>query len=183
MVTIYKLYCVHTGEAYIGCTSGKLGKRMREHKCLLNGNRHKARRMQELWNEHGSEGFRLESLETLPKTATVIDKRKREIFWMEHYEKLGLFLNHCKASFAPPKGAQVLAVKARVSSGYRPSEASNEKRRLAQIGKPKNHGAKISAAKKGMKQPTAECPNCKRQIAKSNLSRHVKPCREKVGMI
>ena len=176
MVTIYKLYCIHNGKAYIGCTAGKLGKRMREHRCLLNSGKHKAREMQALWNEYGSAGFRLESLEALPKTATVIDKRKREIFWMEAFDKRGMLLNHCKASFAPPKGAQKLGAAARVANGYRPSAESNKKRSLAQLGRPRGHGAKISAAKKGVTPRTSECPSCKRLIAVSNLSRHLKPC-------
>jgi hypothetical protein len=151
MVTIYKLYCIDTQQAYIGCTKGKLGKRMREHRCLLNGNKHTARTMQELWNILGSSAFRLESIETLPKDATTIDKRKREIFWMEHFEKQGLLLNDSKISFQPPHGAQQKAVAARVANGYRPSAESNEKRRLAQIGIPKGHGAKISATKQAKK--------------------------------
>jgi len=151
MVTIYKLYCIDTQQAYIGCTKGKLGKRMREHRCLLNGNKHTARTMQELWNILGSSAFRLESIETLPKDATTIDKRKREIFWMEHFEKQGLLLNDSKISFQPPHEAPAKAAAARVANGYRPSADSNEKRRLAQVGIPKGHGAKISATKQAKK--------------------------------
>jgi hypothetical protein len=181
MVTIYKLGCIHTGEAYIGCTAGKIGKRMREHRCLLNGNKHKAARLQALWNQYGSSGFRLDSLETLPKTADVIQKRKREIFWMEHYDKDGKLLNHCKASFAPPEGAQALGAKQRVANGYRPSAESNEKRRLAQLGKPKGHGAKISAAKKGAPVRKKACELCGREIYISNYGRHVAACKAKNG--
>jgi len=181
MVTIYKLYCIHTGEAYIGCTSGKLGKRMREHRCLLNKGRHKARRMQMLWDEHGSAGFRLESLEALTKESTVIDKRKREIFWMEHFDKQGMLLNHCKASFAPPVGAQKLAAQARVANGYRPSAESNIKRSLAQKGISHDYGHKISKAKKGIKPRTKPCKICRTQIAISNLSRHITACKRKSG--
>jgi hypothetical protein len=151
MVTIYKLYCIDTQQAYIGCTKGKLGKRMREHRCLLNGNKHTAKTMQELWNLLGSSAFRLESIETLPKDATTIDKRKREIFWMEHFEKQGLLLNDSKISFQPPPGFAQKAAATRKANGYRPSAESNEKRRLAQIGIPKGHGAKISATKQAKK--------------------------------
>ena len=188
MVTIYKLYCIHTGEAYIGCTAGKLGKRMREHRCLLNKGRHSATRMQQLWDEHGSAGFRLESVETLPKDATVIDKRKREVFWMEHFEKDGLLLNHTKASFTLPESARTkesraTAIKTREANGNRHiTPEGNQKRRLAQLGKPKNHGHKISAAKKGVPMKKEECPNCGRLIGISNLPRHIASC-EKVEMI
>ncbi len=179
MVTIYKLYCIHNGMAYIGCTAGKLGKRMREHRCLLNGNKHKARVMQALWNEYGAEGFRLESLETLPKDATTVDKRKRELFWMEHFSERGLLLNDSKISFQPPPGAQAKAVAQRIKNGYRPSQESNEKRRLAQLGKPKGHGAKISASKRGVKQKTAPCRKCGREVGISNLPRHERACTRK----
>lgn len=148
MVTIYQLRCIHNDKAYIGCTAGKLGKRMREHRCLLNGKKHSSAEMQRLWNKHGPEGFRMEPVETLPKDASVIEKRKRELHWMEKYDADGRLLNHVKCSFAPPKGAPALAAKARVKNGYRPSAESNEKRRQALLGKSHNHGHKISATKR-----------------------------------
>ena len=185
MVTIYKLYCIHTGEAYIGCTSGKLGKRMREHRCLLNKGRHSARRMQELWNKHGSSGFRLEPIESLGKEATVIDKRRHELRWMEFFDNKGLLLNHCKASFAPPDYAhtgEALEKMRQSKIGMKQTHESNEKRRLAQIGKPKGHGKKISAAKKGIPMKKKPCKHCGRLIGISNLKKHEAYC-EKVGMI
>lgn len=154
MVTIYGLFCIHTGEVYVGCTAGKLGKRMREHRCLLNNNRHSAKKMQSLWNIHGPSGFRLNPIESLNKDASVIDKRKRELYWMEYYDAQGLLLNHCKASFEPPAGSHEKAIKrsAEVRRGTKQTPESNEKRRLAQLGKPKNNGAKISATKRRLGQ-------------------------------
>jgi hypothetical protein len=149
MVTIYGLECAVTGEAYVGCTAGKIGKRMREHRCLLKSGRH-SRRLQEAWNNHAG-SFQMKTLEILPENVSVIVKRERELSWMRKYSVQGLLLNEEIISFQPPAGAQAKAAAARVSKGYRQSPESNLKRRLAQLGKPKGHGAKISATKQAKK--------------------------------
>ena len=148
MVVVYALRCVTTGEAYIGCTAGKLGKRMREHRCLLRSGKHKAVRLQTRWNELGPSGFHMEVVEALPNHADVLLRRERELHWLRSYSQQGLLLNEHMVSFSPPVGAQALAAKARVANGYRPSAESNLKRRMAQLGVPKRHGAKISATKR-----------------------------------
>lgn len=148
MVIIYALKCVSTGEAYIGCTAGKLGKRMREHRCLLKAGKHGAVKLQSRWNDLGPSGFRMEVVEALPNDADVLMKRERELAWMRDYLERGLLLNTHLNSFRPPDGAQALAAKARQANGYRPSAESNMKRRVAQLGRPHGHGWKISATKR-----------------------------------
>ena len=149
MVTIYVLRCVPTGEVYVGCTAGKLGKRMREHRCLLRGGKH-GTRLQAAWNLHGASAFRMEPLEGLA-TGSVVEKREAELRWLRHFQEQGLLLNDHVISFQAPPGAPAKAAAARVASGYSPSPESNEKRRLAQLGIPKGHGAKISATKQAKK--------------------------------
>ena len=146
MVTIYGLEDASTGAAYIGCTAGKPGKRMREHRSLLKAGKHNSTKLQEAWNDHAGQ-FQMRVLETMPVGVSVIEKRERELSWMKHYRAQGLLLNDNEISFQPPKHAPALAAAARVANGYRPSAESNLRRRLAQLGKPKGHGAKISATK------------------------------------
>ena len=146
MVTIYGLEDASTGAAYIGCTAGKPGKRMREHRSLLKAGKHNSTKLQEAWNDHAGQ-FQMRVLETMPVGVLVIEKRERELSWMKHYRVQGLLLNDNEISFQPPKHAPALAAAARVANGYRPSAESNLRRRLAQLGKPKGHGAKISATK------------------------------------
>ena len=146
MVTIYGLEDASTGAAYVGCTAGKPGKRMREHRSLLKAGKHTSRRLQNAWNDHAGL-FQMKVLETMPDTVSVIEKREREIAWMRQYGAQGLLLNENEISFRPPPDAPAKAAAARVANGYRPSSESNLKRRLAQLGKPKGHGAKISATK------------------------------------
>ena len=148
MVMIYELVCKPTNEAYVGCTAGKIAKRMREHRCLLKAGKHSSIRLQELWLKYGHDSFVIQILESLPESCGVIEKRERELYWMRKYMEEGKLLNENFVSFAPPSGAQQLAAKKRVENGYRPSPESNEKRRLAQLGIPKGHGAKISATKR-----------------------------------
>ena len=146
MVTIYGLEDASTGAAYIGCTAGKPGKRMREHRSLLKAGKHNSTKLQEAWNDHAGQ-FQMRVLETMPVGVSVIEKRERELSWMKHYRAQGLLLNDNEISFQSPKHAPALAAAARVANGYRPSAESNLRRRLAQLGKPKGHGAKISATK------------------------------------
>ena len=146
MVTIYGLEDTSTGAAYVGCTSGKIGKRMREHRSLLKAGKHTSRRLQEAWNDHAAL-FQMKVLETMAADVSVIEKRERELSWMKHYRVQDLLLNENELSFRPPADAPKKAAVARVANGYRPNAESNLKRRLAQLGKPKGHGAKISATK------------------------------------
>ncbi len=146
MVTIYGLEDASTGAAYIGCTAGRPGKRMREHRSLLKAGKHSSKRLQEAWNDHAGQ-FQMKVLETMPAEVSVIEKRERELSWMKHYRVQGLLLNDNELSFRPPPDAPAKAAAARVANGYRPSAESNMKRRLAQLGRPKGHGAKISATK------------------------------------
>lgn len=148
MITIYGL---HTPNGvYIGCTAGKLNKRMREHRCLLNSGAHKVRLLQEAWDENPL-SFEMVAIETLPEFSTVVEKRECELKWMKFYDSMGLLLNDHKISFSPPIGAPKLAAAKRVANGFKHSEESNLKRGLAQKGKPKGHGAKISATKQANK--------------------------------
>jgi hypothetical protein len=147
MVTIYVLECAVTGEGYVGCTAGRIGKRMREHRCLLKAGKHTSIRLQSAWTKHSAH-FQMKPLETLQDDASVIEKRERELAWMKHYQTQGLLLNDNPMSFQPPPGAQAKAAASRVANGYTQSAESNLKRRSAQLGVPKCHGAKISATKK-----------------------------------
>lgn len=122
---------------------------MREHSCLLRAGKHTAKELQKAWSEHAG-SFQMKPLEVV-ESESVIEKRERELHWMKHFKSLGLLLNEHEISFQPPKGAQKKAAAARVANGYTQSPESNEKRRLAQLGKPKGHGAKISATKQAQK--------------------------------
>lgn len=148
MITIYGLVNIETNETYIGCTAGKLSKRMREHRCLLRHGKHSSQKLQSDWNKHGESHFRLNVLDTLKKDSSVIEKRELELKWMKKYASESLLYNDNMCSFRPPIGAPAMAAKKRVENGYSPSVETRLKSRLAQLGKPKNHGAKISATKK-----------------------------------
>ncbi len=128
---------------YIGCTAGKLSKRLREHRCLLKTGKHTCKPLQDDFNAHGGE-LVIEAFEDVPQE----NRRERELAVMKIFNGMGRLYNEHIISFSPPEGAQAKAAAQRVANGYRPSAASNEKRRLAQLGKPKGHGAKISATKR-----------------------------------
>jgi hypothetical protein len=65
-------------------------------------------------------------------------------------EQHGLY-NEFEISFQPPPGFHDKAIASRKANGYKPTPESNLKRRLAQLGIPKGHGAKISATKQARK--------------------------------
>lgn len=148
MATVYGLRHKVSGFIYIGCTASNVNKRMREHRCILNAGKHSSGKLQDDWLRDGDECFELVILEKLPDDSNVVTKRARELYWMQvNSEKL---YNAFQNSFSPTKEAREKGVKMRSANlkGSVQSPESNEKRRIAQLGKPKGHGAKISATKR-----------------------------------
>lgn len=148
MAVIYGLVNVASRMTYIGCTAGKLAKRFREHRCLLNNNKHSEPILQRDWTNYGSDGFRMDVLEELPKDAVVSQKREAELRWMAKLEAEGLLYNSNKLSFMPSPEATRKGIEASRTAGRPVSPEGRMKRRMAQLGIPKNHGAKISATKR-----------------------------------
>lgn len=136
MVTIYELFCAATGKFYVGSTAGKLNKRMREHRCLLRAGKHSEPELQADWDKYGEEYFVAVVVVQLTPV-TLQDRRERELQQMTFRAAAGQLYNTKRFAFQPPPGASAKAAKARTANGYRPSPESNEKRRLAQLGKPK----------------------------------------------
>lgn len=153
MAAVYIIRNKVNGFVYVGCTAGSLAKRMREHRCLLNHGKHTATRMLEDWRAMGETAFEIVPVETLPAECTVVDKRVRELYWMQrHQDRL---YNAFQNSFAPTSEAIRKGIEAsRTAVGNRWTPEANEKRRNAQIGRPKGHGAKISATKQAKKLQT-----------------------------
>jgi len=153
MATIYALTNSVNGFAYIGVTSAKLSKRLREHRCLCRNNKHHAKKLTEDWHKYGESSFSMVILEDAE-----YDHRgshcENEQKWINHYASLGKLYNAHERSTGlgdelTRKGIEA-AIKA--NTGRIHSQESREKRRLAQLGKPKGHGAKISATKQAKKQ-------------------------------
>lgn len=144
---IYAIVNKVSGFAYIGCTKANLNKRMREHRCLLNQGKHLAIQMQTDWNEHGEQAFMALEVERLANDASVVEKRVRELYWMQQYQDR--LYNAHQTSFAPTRAAiEKGLANAHKSPGNRWTEEANRKRSEAQRGIPKGHGAKISATKR-----------------------------------
>jgi hypothetical protein len=142
MVSFYELFCTATGKSYVGSTAGKLNKRMREHRCLLRAGKHSEPELQADWNTHGEKAFDIRLTASLT-TPTVDQRRQFELGLMTAREQEGRLYNTKRFAFQPPPG-----VRPPVRTGFKQSAESNEKRRNAQLGVPKGHGAKISAAKR-----------------------------------
>jgi GIY-YIG catalytic domain len=148
MAVIYGLVHIASGKTYIGCTAGKLAKRFREHRCLLNNGKHKETGLQLDWSIYGSNSFRIGVLEELPLHADVKTKREAEIRWMDALDAEGLLYNRFRASFGFTPEATRRGVEASRFAGRPVSAEGRLKRRMAQLGIPKNHGHKISATKR-----------------------------------
>ena len=155
MPCIYALRNKVTDFAYIGCTKGKINKRMREHRCLLNSGKHLSTKLQEDWGKGAESDFEIIKLEELSENATVVDKRERELYWMQVYkEKL---YNLYQVSFQPIPSAIKKGIEASKSvKGNRWTELTNEKRRIAQLGKSHSYGSKISETKKRLGQKPSQ---------------------------
>lgn len=157
MVTIYALYLdcksglmfqgveiLWDPKAYVGCTAGKLSKRLREHRCLLKAGRHTCKPLQLDFTTKGI-NLRIEAIEEVPREK----RQERELYAMKLFESMGRLYNEHLISFRPSDEAIRKGVaNAHNEPGNRWTPEANKKRSLAQLGKPKGHGAKISATKR-----------------------------------
>lgn len=157
MAQVYALVCKVNNMVYVGCTkSGDRGKqkRFREHRCLLRKGVHAEKALQADWNRFGEGAFTVDTLKELGE-CTLDEKREEELWhmaWFANGNPPRLY-NTNRTSFQGTEGslAKAVAVSHR-APGNRWTPEANEKRRLAQLGKPKNHGAKVSASKKALGQ-------------------------------
>ena len=159
MIKIYGLKCSVTHRVYVGCTKGSLLKRMREHRCLLNAGKHSAK-LQTAWNDNPG-CLHMTVIEELPDLCDTILKREKELFWMKRFRKNGLLLNEHEISYEPLKTKESLAKMAESKRGKPRTAEANLKRSLAQKGKPKNHGSRISYTKQMRKEIVLSAPNDK----------------------
>jgi len=152
MVVIYALECLENGKAYVGSTKANLAKRLREHRCLLRSGSHKCAGLLADWQQHGEPRFRIVELEKWDDL-TLPARRESELRWMEVYAEKGLLYNEHLISMRPTDEAIRRGVaNAHNKPGNRWTAEANEKRRQAQLGIPKGHGAKISATKRARRQ-------------------------------
>ena len=151
MATIYALENIITGHAYIGVTTGKLAKRLREHRCLCRNKKHHASALVEAWHQYGESSFVMKALEEAPYShrGAFCEAEQR---WITHYDLLGKLYNARNlANSLTPEEIKKGVEASRKVAGNRWTPEANEKRRLSQLGKPKGHGAKISATKQAKK--------------------------------
>ena len=154
MALIYGLVNIVTGSVYVGCTKHDVGKRMREHRCLLKAGKHQELSLQADWSEFGPDAFEMRVLETLPPGSPLTVKREAELRWMDRYE--GRLYNRHRVSFALlPEATAKGVLASHKERGLRWTPEANLKRSLAQKGKPKGHGAKISATKRARRSVAA----------------------------
>ena len=147
MAMIYALYVYGTYGLYIGCTRGKVAKRLREHRCLLKAGRHTCRPLQRVWDKATIK--ELGVLDWVKCDDALESRRAAELAAMDC---IGPRLLNDKNSFQPSPEAIRKGIEAsRHVEGRKRSPEANLKRSLAQKGKPKGHGAKISATKQARK--------------------------------
>lgn len=126
MPVVYALKCSN-GWAYVGCTAGKLSKRMREHRCILRAGEHKVGLLQKDWDELGEQAFSILALESMPETSSVVDKRVRELYWMQHFSVKGKLYNQHQVSFQPVPEAIAKGIAASAESGHRKTPEARQR--------------------------------------------------------
>lgn len=147
MATIYALEIANF--AYVGCTSGPLAKRYREHRSLLKSGKHTCYKLQWLYDACGPDHMQMWMLAVCDDDLE--SRRKAEMYWM--LKKADHLLNNEMISFRPSEEARRKGVEAsRHVEGNKRSPEANLKRSLAQKGVPKGHGAKISATKRAKRE-------------------------------
>lgn len=153
MAVVYALKHVESGKAYIGSTASKPAKRFREHRCLLRGGKHTSKMLQVDWDAFGETAFLFEIIEDLGHNAAFERKKAAEQKWLDTYAESGLLYNAYRVAYSMPAETVLMGVAvAHRKPGRRWTPEVNERRRLAQLGKPKGHGAKISATKRAKRE-------------------------------
>lgn len=146
---IYRILCTLTGAAYIGC-SENVQKRWREHRSTARRGIHQTKLFQEEWNLYGEDAFVVEILEEMPRGLSIPEKRERETYWFSAHP--GRLLCNPECSYGGTPEAIKAAIEAsRHVTGRKWTPEANLKRSLAQKGKSKGHGAKISATKQAQR--------------------------------
>jgi len=153
MAVIYALEHIDSGQAYIGSTASKTSKRLREHRCLLRNGKHTSAKLQQDWDAFGETAFRLRILEDLGHNASFERKKSAEQLWLDRYDASGKLYNAYRVAYSMPIETVLMGTAvAHREPGNRWTPEVNERRRLAQLGKPKGHGAKISATKRAKRE-------------------------------
>lgn len=147
MAVVYGLTNIVNDRIYIGCTSSKAAKRFREHRCLLRNGKHLEPALQADWDLHGGHAFEFHILEVLPDGADIAVKREAELRWMDRVGARLYNTRRISYQLTPEARAKGVA-NAHLEPGNRWTPEANLKRSLAQKGKPKGHGAKISTTKR-----------------------------------
>lgn len=148
MAVVYALECSVNGFAYIGVTSVKLSKRLREHRCLCRNGKHHAVKLTEDWRKYGEKAFKMRMLDQADYSHRGAHCAIEQT-WIDRYASAGKLYNaHAQSCGLSPEIIAKGVEASRHIAGKRWTAEANEKRRLAQIGKPKNHGWKISATKR-----------------------------------
>lgn len=129
MAIIYALENKLTGKSYIGCTSGNMAKRLREHRCLLRKGIHKVKELQNDWKKDGESNFVIKRLEEFDNTENVIFKRVRELYWMQEFSIKGKLYNEHQISFSPTSEVIKKGVAASARSDFRKSDSFLEVRK------------------------------------------------------
>lgn len=149
MAVIYGVVHEESGKAYVGSTACKPSKRFREHRCLLRNGKHTSHRLQTDWDIFGEPAFKFVVFHDLGHNVTHDVVKRAEQKWIDAKDAEGLLYNTYRGAYTMPRETTLKGVEAaRHLVGNRWSPEANEKRRLAQIGRPKGHGAKISATKR-----------------------------------
>jgi hypothetical protein len=142
MAYVYALHFKDEFGVYIGCTRSNVAKRLREHRCLLKSGKHTCKDLQERWN------LRQGEIAVYVMSECADDLQSRRDAELAAMDKVGDALINGRFSFRPDEDARKKGVEAsRSVIGNKRSAEANLKRSLAQKGKPKGHGAKISATK------------------------------------
>ncbi len=73
---VYSIRNIVTQKEYIGSTTDRFDKRLREHICLLRKNKHDSPKLQYSWNKHGEKRFIFFILETCSPSECVKCEQK-----------------------------------------------------------------------------------------------------------
>ena len=99
---VYAIEILRTGMMYVGC-SIRVEERWRHHLNWMKRGVHGVPQMQTEFDRYGASSFKFSILEKLPENPTPIERRVRELYWMQKFSDQGKLANEYQTS-CPPDG-------------------------------------------------------------------------------
>jgi group I intron endonuclease len=127
---IYQILNKANGKAYVG-SAAKFGKRWREHRSLLNNNKHHSVKLQRAWNKYGAESFEFIVAEIVLDESLMLATEQK---WIDKTDAVAKGYNLCPVAGSSKGRKYADEVRKRFGDSFRGKTHSAEARAAISAG-------------------------------------------------